>query len=279
MSIIHAETAQKECAPDLADRYVDLLRDCLTFSLWEGRDGGSFGHPSAASKWIQRILQKWELEIVKSVNKKRREEGMDWPRLAYTMTGEQRMKNLQECVRRVLDENIPGDFIETGVWRGGACILMRGMLAARGVTDRRVWVADSFAGLPPPDPRHPVDTGDRHHEYTSLAVSLEEVRENFRRFGLLDDRVCFLPGWFKDTLPSAPISQLAVLRLDGDMYGSTSDALNALYHRLADGGFCIIDDFALKGCRRAVEDFRALHGIEDEMVRIDWTGVYWRRGR
>lgn len=157
--------------------------------------------------------------------------------------------------------------------------MMRGVLAAYGVRDRTVWVADSFAGLPAPDPaRWPADAGDSHHKATVLAVSEAEVRENFRRYGLLDDQVRFLPGWFRDTLPTAPIERLAVLRLDGDMYESTIEALNALYPRLSDGGFCIIDDYgAVEGCRRAVEDYRSSHQVEDPMIKIDLTGVYWRK--
>lgn len=109
---------------------------------------------------------------------------------------------------------------------------------------------------------------------------MDEVRESFRRYDLLDDRVAFLPGWFRDTLPGAPIEHLAVLRVDADMYGSTMGALEALYPRLSPGGFAIVDDYgAVAACRAAVDDFRARAGIAEELVEIDWTGVYWRRGR
>jgi O-methyltransferase len=141
-----------------------------------------------------------------------------------------------------------------------------------------VFVADSFQGLPPPDSeRWPEDKGDIHHTAPFLAVSEEEVKENFRKYGLLDDRVVFLKGWFNDTLPSAPITKLAIMRLDGDMYGSTMDALVALYPKLSDGGYCVIDDYALEGCRKAVEDYRREHAIAEEIVKIDWTGAYWRK--
>jgi O-methyltransferase len=111
-----------------------------------------------------------------------------------------------------------------------------------------------------------------------LGVSLETVQANFRRYGLLDDRVKFLPGWFRDTLPVAPVERIAVLRLDGDMYESTHLALTHLYPKLASGGFLIVDDYgALPNCRRAVEDFRHAHAITDSMVSVDWTGMYWRK--
>lgn len=208
----------------------------------------------------------------------KRLEGRDWPTYAHTMIGMKRLDNLQFCVEEVIQKQVPGDLIETGVWRGGATIFMRAILKAYEVTDRIVWVADSFAGLPLPDAeRYPVDAGDRHHEFSELIVSLERVQENFRRYDLLDDQVKFLKGWFKDTLPDAPMERLAVMRLDGDMYGSTWEALENLYPRLSSGGYCIIDDYALEGCHRAVDDFRAQQGIGAPLEQIDWTGRYWRK--
>lgn len=209
----------------------------------------------------------------------RRTEGLDWPARAHSMIGLKRMGNLRELCERVIVEGIPGDFIETGVWRGGACILMRAVLEAHGVRDRCVWVADSFAGLPPADPqRFPAETVQGWEHFRELAVDLETVRANFRLYGLLDGQVRFLPGWFKDTLPSAPIERLAIARLDGDMYESTWQALEALYPRLVPGGFLIVDDYgSLEPCRAAVTDYRARHGIDEPIEAIDTTGVYWRR--
>lgn len=195
------------------------------------------------------------------------------------MIGLRRLDNLENCIIDVLRRGVPGDLIETGVWRGGATIFMRAMLKSHGVTDRIVWAADSFAGLPRPEPeRFPVDAGDQHHELDFLAISLDEVKTNFARFGLLDDQVRFLVGWFRDTLPTAPIDQLAVLRLDGDMFESTIEALRALYPRLSVGGYVIVDDYgAAPGCSKAIDDFRAEHGIGESLGRIDWTGVCWQK--
>jgi O-methyltransferase len=201
--------------------------------------------------------------------------GTNWPAEAETMIGEARLDNIRTCVETVVSEKIPGDLIETGVWRGGAVIWMRAILAAH--DDRRtVWAADSFQGLPEPDPSYPADEGDEHWKQPELAVSLEDVRANFDRYGLLDDQVCFLEGWFADTLPAAPIDKLAVIRLDGDMYGSTWDAITTLYPKLSPGGFLIVDDYALEGCRRAIEDYREHAHIEEPLTKIDWTGVFWR---
>jgi len=208
-----------------------------------------------------------------------REYGWDWPSVAHTMIGVKRLANIRSLVESVIGNNVPGDFIETGVWRGGACILMRAVLDAYGVKDRKVWLADSFEGLPAPDDeKYPADSGDKFHTFPELAVSLEEVKRNFARYGLLDDQVQFLKGWFKDTLPNAPIEKLAILRLDGDMYESTALALQNLYPRLSPGGFVVVDDYgAVEGCRLAVEDYRRANHISEPLEWIDWTGVWWRK--
>jgi O-methyltransferase len=231
---------------------------------------------------LVRILAGREAEVLRRLPadaSSRREDGRDWPSEAETMIGRRRLDQLHDAVRTICRENVPGDLVETGVWRGGACIFMRGALQAYGDTTRQVWLADSFRGLPPPDPvRSPADRDDRHHRYEELSVSEAEVRGNFARYGLLDERVRFLAGWFRDTLPGAPVNALGLLRLDGDMYESTMDALEALYPRLSRGGYCIIDDFgAVPACAQAVLDFRAKRAVEEPLQEIDWTGVFWRR--
>jgi hypothetical protein len=207
-----------------------------------------------------------------------RMDGGDWPGRAHTMIGLHRLDNLQFCMEDVLKRNVPGDFIECGAWRGGATIFMRAVLKARGVTNRRVWVADSFEGLPAPNSeKYPADA-EFERSAGAMAVSLEQVQENFRRYGLLDDQVWFLKGWFSETLPRAPIERLAVLRVDGDLYESTMDALKNLYPKLSVGGYVIIDDIGSEPpCAKAVEDFRSAHRISSEVKRIDWTGVYWKK--
>lgn len=207
-----------------------------------------------------------------------REDGRDWPLLAHSMAGLRRLENLRDLTERVLTQGIPGDLVETGVWRGGACILMRGILAAYGDLGRKVVVADSFAGLPPPDPAFPADDGDTLYTYRELAIPLEQVRANFAAYGLLDDQVEFLQGWFCDTLPGLKGRRFALLRLDGDMYQSTMDALTNLYDGLSPGGYCIIDDYgAIPACKQAVDEFRQARGIDAPLTEIDWTGVWWQK--
>jgi len=235
--------------------YLDLLEDVMVGSMW--RDPGHLG-------------SQFDPEI--------RAIGRDKPQLAYTMIGSVRMRNVRMLVEDILRSDVPGDFIETGVWRGGACIYMRAILRTRGASNRKVFVADSFMGLPKPNPEeYPADSGDIHHTYEEMSISLDAVKGNFERFGLLDEQVVFLPGWFKDTLPAAPIEKLALLRLDGDMYESTMQALEALFDKVSPGGFIVVDDFDLPNCRKAIADFRAQRGINDTIHDIDGAGVYWRK--
>ncbi|MEV8330278.1 demethyldecarbamoylnovobiocin O-methyltransferase [Streptomyces niveus] len=211
-----------------------------------------------------------------------RNEGRDWPANAHTMIGIKRLDNIRQCVEDVIGKNVPGDLVETGVWRGGACILMRGILRAHDVRDRTVWVADSFQGIP--DVGEDGYAGDRkmalHRRNSVLAVSEDEVRRNFRNYDLLDEQVRFLPGWFKDTLPTAPIDTLAVLRMDGDLYESTWDTLTNLYPKVSVGGYVIVDDYMMcPPCKDAVDEYRAKFDIADELITIDRDGVYWQRTR
>ncbi len=197
-----------------------------------------------------------------------------------------RFDNLQSCIDSVIANDVPGDMIETGVWRGGATIFMRAALKAHGATDRRVWVADSFEGLPEPDAeKFPLEAKAYHGVVQSkvlnhLAVGLEEVQRNFELFGLLDDQVRFLKGWFCDTLKGSPIERLSILRLDGDHYDSTMDALTALYDRVSPGGFVIVDDYGEESwtyCKKAVEEFRTERGITEPLIRVDKSCYYWQR--
>ncbi|WP_320533570.1 TylF/MycF/NovP-related O-methyltransferase [Robbsia andropogonis] len=198
-----------------------------------------------------------------------------------TMSEGALLDNVIELAEDVIARRIPGDFIETGVWRGGMTILMRAALAAFRDPARRVWVADSFAGLPSPDPAVHLRDAVWNH-VMGLAKCLESdidaVRAAFARAGLLDDRVCFLKGWFNETLPNAPTGPLALMRLDGDWHDSTRDALEALYPRLSPGGAVIIDDYGLPtGCAQAVDLFRRQHRITAPLIRVNRQAVYWRK--
>ncbi|HWY53242.1 MAG TPA: TylF/MycF family methyltransferase [Terriglobales bacterium] len=261
--------------------YLDLLKRCLTGYLYPESSNQEV-HPDQNLPAIKRrlftFLNKHGYKIFKTVpfDAKARELGTDWPSIGYSMVGLKRLDNLQFCVESVLNQGVPGDLLEAGVWRGGSCIFMRALLKLRRVTDRTVWVADSFHGLPAPS--HEADRDYDLSGFTALAVSQADVEAAFERFGLLDSQVKFLKGWFKDTLPSAPVAQLAVLRMDGDLYESTMDILNALYHKVSPRGLVIVDDYhVLAPCKQAVRDFRERAGIADPIQEIDGTGVFWKK--
>jgi O-methyltransferase len=199
---------------------------------------------------------------------------------ADTMLGLKRLNNIQACVLKAIENNIEGDLIEAGVWRGGATILMRGILKALDITDRNVWVADSFCGFPTSeDCKYEIDKKSHLHQVQAMNISVDSVKHAFSKYyDLLDDQVKFLEGFFKDTLPVAPIEKLAVLRIDGDLYESTMDCLVNLYPKLSKGGYCIIDDYnSYENCKNAVDDFRRENKITEEIHLIDWTGIYWKK--
>jgi len=277
-------------ATDLRELYLDLIKRSLTGALAEDNDtvlGGARVSPDAsavkrAGHAVGRFASRFNVEIAYKHHylPELREAGRDWPSRAESMIGLRRMDNLQQCIAQIIADDVPGDFIETGVWRGGACIFMRANLKAWGDTERKVWVADSFEGLPRPNAaKYAADAGDNLHKFSGLAVGVEQVKHNFERYGLLDEQVQFLVGWFKDTLPSAPLDKIALARLDGDMYESTIQAIEVLYPKLSVGGFCIVDDFGshVSQAQQAVHDYRAQHGITDPIVDIDGTGAYWRK--
>jgi O-methyltransferase len=273
------------------DPYLELIKRCLMNSIYED-PGKQVAVWSPKMEKLIRSRSRIARALVavfgpiwvhmlrpKPFDAAIREDGRDWPSVAHTMIGRKRLDNIEFCVKDVLKRGVQGDLIETGVWRGGAVIFMRAILNAYKVADRSVWAADSFEGLPRPNAKkYTADAHDKFHTHTELAVSLDEVRENFLRYGLLDDQVKFLKGWFRDTLPTAPIERVAVMRLDGDMYESTMDALVHLYAKLSVGGYVIIDDYnALPACKEAVHDYRRSQNITEEMKPIDWGAVYWRR--
>lgn len=201
--------------------------------------------------------------------------GRDWPESAHTMIGLKRLDNLHDILDQVRLNKVSGDFIETGVWRGGASIFAKKYFELHGMK-RKVFVADSFKGLPPP--QIPEDSGDSHHTIDYLRVSLEEVKNNFKLYGALDNNVIFLEGWFEDTLPNnSTISKLSVLRMDGDMYKSTMDVFNSCYHKVTKHGFVIIDDYCIPNCRNAVDYFRQVNSIDQPITSVDQCGIFWKK--
>jgi hypothetical protein len=265
----------------LKQRYLDLIEGVLTGTFIEDPPIPSEGYKNLISLLIGDIYGR-KIEATEEslrYNDNMRDLGWDWPSKAFTMVGRKRLRNFRELIERAIFEGVPGDIIETGVWRGGASILARAVLMAHDVRDRRVIVADSFEGLPPPSTdQYPEDQDSKLHEFPELAVSLEQVQENFRKFDLLDEQVVFLKGWFRDTMPTVTSERLAVIRLDGDMYESTIDPLMHLYDRLSVGGWVIVDDYGfVPAAKQATHDFLESRGLAPEIHPIDGAGVYFRK--
>jgi len=271
---------------DGASLYLELLKRCVCNLIYQDPAIPYLGEES-----MDPLVAPFSLE--------RRLAGKDWPRQAHTMIGAYRLNNIQNLIEDILRNRVPGDLIETGVWRGGSTIFMRGVLKAHRCTDRSVWVADAFDLALPRTNEH----GITNKSYTSPGTELlslgesafpqelkdkvallkegtsyEAVRDRFARYGLLDDQVRFLRGWFSESLPTAPIERLALLRLDGDFYDATFDALSSLHPKLSTGGWVIVDDYGtFSECRQAVHDYLGGMHIEADILPIDDEAVYWQK--
>jgi hypothetical protein len=200
----------------------------------------------------------------------RRVMGADWPRFGLTMVGTARLDNIEALLLDVIKNNVEGDFVECGVWRGGSSLFAKALLTAHGAADRQVHLVDSFQGLPAPTTK-----GDAvfWSKMKFLEVPKEVVMASFERYNLLDDSVHFWKGYFRYSMPLLRANHLgkrriAVLRADGDMFESTMDILFNAYDMLSVGGYLIIDDWRIKVCQAAVLKFFKLHGIEVKVVNI-----------
>ncbi|WP_269542225.1 TylF/MycF/NovP-related O-methyltransferase [Cerasicoccus fimbriatus] len=271
---------------DPAQAYLTLLKRTLIDLIYADNElriyylidcirNGKKVDPSVLHSPVERLQSEYE-ELVKT-----KTEGQFYGEVnnfPHSMIGQKRLDNIQFCAEQIFQDGITGDFVETGVWNGGACIFMRGLQNIYNQRERKVWVCDSFEGLPVPTHHEDEGIDLSKGNFPMLAISQEAVMRNFSQYGLLDEGVKFLKGWFKDTLPNAPIEEIALLRLDGDLYESTMDAMKALYHKVPSGGYVIVDDYyAVKGCEKAVQDYLRENNAKAEIHQIDWTGVYWRK--
>ena len=267
----------------LRESYLELLKTALTRMI--GREQYALCVPSPGTikngvwRFMERCLRSRNLKLVSVVSSDDRVNGKRWPADAETMVGLNRLSAVQSCVVDILRNGVPGDLMETGVWRGGTCILIAGLLKAYGADNRCVWLADSFEGLPKPAAdKYPEDTGVYLWRFPELSVSEAEVRANFVRYGLFGPNIKFLKGWFRDTMQSPPMERLALLRLDGDMYESTIQVLEGSYGRVSPGGYVIVDDYGVSlHCKSAVDQFRAAHHIEAPLQQVDWSCVLWQK--
>src|SRR4051812_16548955 len=268
----------------LRRRYLDLLKRALVNLIYPEHelriDALTSGNGAIGDRLLRdiRYARSEDFETLVAHKKDGRNFQRRVTRFSHTMVGVRRLDNIERCAARIFAAGIPGDFAEAGVCQGGAAIFMRALQVAYGQAERNTWLADSFQGLPVP-----TDPADEGYDFSEerqpwLAVGLQVVQDNFRTYDLLSENVRFLPGWFSETLPNAPIEQLALLRIDADLYESTRDALVSLYDKVSPGGYVIIDDYhAFRPCRKAVDEFRNARGIAAPLMQIDWTAVYWQK--
>ncbi len=264
--------------------YIDLLKKslmgCLSdLSFNEVGYSKNTGLKKIANWFFLKLLPK-SLMIVRISNGSpdTRKNRSDSSFGSFTMVGHKRLDFLEDAIRKIVQEGIDGDLLEAGVWRGGSAIFMKKMLDILG-EKRNLYCADSFEGMPKPKLEQDLysDKGDLS-SVKYYSVNVEKVRANFEQFNALDQSVHFIKGWFSKTLPKLPVSKLALLRVDCDLYESTMDVLKNLYDKVQDQGFVYIDDYYNWGsCRKAVEDFRETEGVKGALVRVDFDSVYWRK--
>jgi len=227
-------------------------------------------------------------------------DGSAWPpgSQALSMAGQRRLDHIVALIATVVSERVPGHFIETGVWRGGMSFLAAKTLDVLGTKARRVYLCDSFSGIPDQtaygkNRKHAAQAG---HEQDGRAHKLEilndnsetRVRRDAALFEISPERVRFVPGYFNESLPALmarePDATFAVIRLDGDTYWSTYEALETLYPHLSPGGFVVIDDYTdWAGCRVAVDTYRTYHKISSPIALVPYEkgefvrGAYFRK--
>ena len=251
-SATHRRTAAPESSA--RDAYIDLIKRAVTNYHYLGGESPFEKFRCVSHYDLQQ--SRWKI---------------DAPARPLTLLIKSQLDLVEKAAVAVHQRAIPGHFIEAGVWRGGVVILMRALLDAYGMADRKVFAADSFAGIPK-NVRARNDPVDNWKD--RWVAPLEEVRKNIERFGLLDDRIAFTVGFFEESLKTLANETFALIRLDSDSYDSVETSLEHLYPRLSEGGVIIIDDWHLVGCRAAVLNYRERHGVEGDLHVYDGN-AYW----
>jgi len=198
----------------------------------------------------------------------------------FTMTTNERVLALCESVRYVVKHSVPGDIVECGVWKGGSMMAAAHVLMALG-EERRLWLFDTFEGMPPPTTvdvnyvgQPAVELMERSDKNTAWILgTLEEVRHNLSLTGYPDHHVSYIKGKVEDTIPENAPEHIALLRLDTDWYESTYHELQHLFPRLSVGGVLIVDDYGhWAGARKAVDQYMEQNKLRLLLQRIDYTG-------
>jgi hypothetical protein len=194
---------------------------------------------------------------------------------SITMIHLPNLNNIQELFKYIYDNNIKGDLLEAGVWKGGATIFMTALNKYYN-TNKKIYACDSYEGLPKKS-NYIEDNIVNGSDWQTYAVSLDEVKDNFKKYNLLDDNVIFVKGFFEESLKNINIEDISILRLDGDMYTSTISCLDELYDKVVKGGVIIIDDYGweIAGAGKATDDFRKKRNINTKMIFSYGSCWFW----
>ena len=198
----------------------------------------------------------------------------------YTKVSVKRLINIHRLTQKVNRLNLPGDIVECGVWNGGSAAMM-GVADSDDATSgkvRRLWLFDSFCGLPPPSNKDGKQARETYFQGWCQGET-KKVERIFRRFQLSLQHVNISPGWFDDTLQTVDLQTIALLHIDADWYASVKIVLETLYDKVVEGGFVVLDDYwRWPGCREAVTDYLKEHQIQGVVLkRSDLHGVYFQK--
>ncbi len=201
----------------------------------------------------------------------------------FTMTSVERIVSLLDATRYLVENNISGDMVECGVWRGGSMMIIAEMLKRLGDTTRDLYLYDTFEGMTEPTEKDKQfdgrSAGELFDEITKkngpwCYADMDGVSQNLSKTGYPDSKIKLIKGKVEETIPSVIPEEIALLRLDTDWYESTLHELEYLYPRLVLGGVLIVDDYGhWQGAKAATDEyFSRLATRRPFLHRIDYTG-------
>jgi O-methyltransferase len=249
----------------------------LLSSFWSRRRPSKTDLPQPAPSLRDKFpeARDWELNLIRAAQ-------------PITMTSSERLWALLQAVSYLEANDIGGDFVECGVWKGGSSFLMAGTLVHLGSASRRIFLFDTFGGMPPPTDKDgdnagrsaqkilKSEAGEKNSSLVWAVAGKSEVQQNMLRSGYPSDKVMLIQGDVRDTLETQAPRRVALARLDTDWYESTKHELDVLMPRMAPGGVVIIDDYGhWSGSRTAVDEWLAGCGFSPLISRIDYTGRLW----
>lgn len=192
----------------------------------------------------------------------------------YTALFPLRLCALYRLSREIDRLSVPGDVVECGVYNGGSAALMASN-CTRSPLDRKIWLFDSFQGLPQPTEK---DGQKAQACCWWCHGDLSKVEEVFEKLSIPETRTRIVKGWFHDTFPSVDIQDIALLHIDADWYESVKLCFERFYDSVRPGGFIVIDDYGhWEGARRATNEFLETRGINARLTKVDYTGRYFQK--